>query len=236
MNAVVALAVITLAATSCGDDDDPAVDIVINAPTELTLGAGFEQTVSVDATGSNLASATIDISQNGTSVITDNISLSGDAADLDFSFTINQTGDFDVVITATDAAGTTSTANLTLTITCLPSPQFVDGSMVSVVVEAPNFTDGTIGLVGDITGWADGEDITLTRLGTSFCFAAMADPADLATGGFKFRLDGTWDKVEKAGDCSELDNRTSTSAAGDVLSLTIAEWRNSDQFGGTCPN
>ena len=237
MNAVVALAVITLAATSCGDDDgETPVAVTIDVPATITLGAGFQQAIPIDITGSGLASANIDISQGGTSVLNENANLSGNEANLDFNLTINQTGSYDVTITVTDASGGEQTAMIDLTIACMPTADHVDASMVSVVAEVPSFTTGTVGLVGEITGWADGADIAMTKIGESDCYCATVDPTGLASGGFKFRLDGVWERVEKDASCGEIDNRESSPAASDTLSLTIAEWRNSDTFGGSCPD
>lgn len=229
---------LVLGVTSCGDDsgEDP-IALTITAPSAVSLAAGFEQTISVDAAGSGLASASIQITQGSTTVVTDEMTLSGDEADLDFSFTINATGDYDVALTVTDGAGSSQTANLVLTIACKPSPAFVDDTKVSLVAEAPDFTTGNMGLVGDLTQWADGADIVMTKIGASDCYCALLEPADIASGGFKFRLDGTWDKVEKDSGCGEIDNRTASSAvASDTVSVAIAEWRNSDQFGGGCGN
>lgn len=228
---------LVLALNSCSEDgDETPVEITIDAPSSVTLGAGFEQTISVDATGGDLASGSIQISQDGSAVVTDEIDLSGNEAKLDFSVTLAALGDYDVTVTVVDAAGESQTANMTLTVACMPSPQFVDATKVSLVAEAPGFTTGTMGLVGDITEWADGADIAMTKIGDSDCYCALVEPADISTGGFKFRLDGTWDKVEKDNSCGEIDNRTTTSAASDTLNVAIAEWRNSDQFGGGCGN
>ena len=239
LNAVVALAVIAFATTSCGDDDgETSVAVTIDAPTEITLGAGFQQRISMSAAGSGLASASIDISQGGMSVLTDNVDLSGNEADLDFDFTINQTGTYDVTVTVTDAAGGEQTAMVNLTIACMPTADFVDANMVSVVAEAPSFTTGSMGLVGQLTDWGNSgiDDIAMTKIGESYCYCATVDPTGLASGGFKFRLDGIWERGEKTADCQEIDNRESTAAASDTLNLTIAEWRNSDTFGGGCPD
>jgi len=223
--------------SSCGDDSEEPTEITIDAPTALTLGAGFEQTISVDATGTDLSSASIEIKQGTTTVLSDEMNLSGGDANLDFSFTINDLGDYDVTLTVNDGAGSTQTANLVLTIACMPSPQFVDATKVSLVAEAPDFTTGSMGLVGDLTEWADGADIAMTKIGSSDCYCALVEPGAISSGGFKFRLDGTWDKVEKDDACGEIDNRTAASAtAADTVNVSIAEWRNSDQFGGGCGN
>lgn len=236
LSTILAMSMI-LAISSCGDDSDGPTAITIDAPTALSLGAGFQQTISLNASGSDLSSASIEIKQGTTTVLSDEMNISGSEANLDFNVTMNDLGDYDVVVTVNDGSGTTQTAQMVLTIACMPSPQFVDATKVSLVAEAPDFTTGAMGLVGDLTQWADGADIAMTKIGSSDCYCALVEASDISNGGFKFRLDGTWDKVEKNDDCGERDNRTAASAAAsDTVSVVIAEWRNSDQFGGGCGN
>ncbi|GHE67337.1 hypothetical protein [Roseivirga thermotolerans] len=238
IRAIMALAVTSLTLTSCGDDEDDAVAIAISAPAEITLGAGFQQTLAIDATGSGLASATVTISKEGTNVLTDELTLSGDEADLDFSFTINETGDYTAVVTVTDGSGATQSANIALTIACMPTPDHVVASKISFVAEVPSFTTGSVGVVGQFTDWGNNPDVSLTKVGESDCYCGTVETT-IADGGFKLRLDGTWDKVEKTSDCQEIlngENRTTTAVAGDTVAVVVAEWRNSDQFGGGCGN
>lgn len=237
ISGMIAFSMLLMISSCGGDSDEGPVSVSVDAPASITLGAGFTQTISIDASGSDLTLASIEIKQGSTTIVSDEINLSGSEAALEFSFTIDGTGEYDATVVVEDASGTTETATIALTIACMPSPQFVDAAKVSLVAEAPGFTTGTMGLVGDLTDWADGGDITLTKIGASDCYCTLVEPADISSGGFKFRLDGTWDKVEKDGSCGEIDNRTAASAvASDTVNVVIAEWRNSDQFGGGCGN
>lgn len=216
-----------------GGDTSPAPTTDLAA--ELNKAAGLDQTIDFAVSGTDLTEIEIAITQNGASVLDATDVLTGAEADISFGFKINELGDYQVAVTVTDAAGNASVSESVLTISCMPSADFVSNDLVSVVVQAPGFTTGELGLVGEITGWGE-DDVALTRIENTDCFCTTADADALASGGFKFRLDKTWDKVEKDSDCAEISDRSSTAAASDTLVAVVAEWRNSDQFGGGCGN
>jgi len=135
-----------------------------------------------------------------------------------------------LTISATDVEGNSFSAERTINVTekifgCQPDASCVDAAMTTFVVTTPEGTpeDALIELVGSFNGWPGelDENYVLTNNGPNcYCIAVMLD----ADAEFKFRRDGSWDKVEKDAAGGEVDNRIFTFSAGDVVDITIEKW------------
>ena len=86
----------------------------------------------------------------------------------------------------------------------------------------------TIYVAGDFQGWDPGAS-PLTRNGFH---ASGSFTVNQTTVQFKFTR-GSWDKGEKAADCSELSNRQATVTDGETITADVAQW--ADQCGSVSP-
>lgn len=229
--------------TAC-DNGNSDADILnsppgITLPETLSAFAGSQQTISVsfsEGAVSDLASATLTLSLGDAEIASVTESLSGDQGSVSLTFTVTEPGTYSLKVTASDSEGASSEVTTDIAVSCEPLASCVAAGAVTVIAVVPDFTTGDLGMIGSLTDWGGQNDIAFERIGTSNCFCAAVPSEDLEGAEFKFRLNSTWDTGEKTSDCEEIDNRSSTAAAGDLVTFTVAEWRNSDTFGGGCPN
>ncbi len=216
----------------------------------VTAGQPADLSVTVtDGEVSSLSSGTITLLSGDTEVATKTESLSGSSATLTLSAEetgiVSLTpGGYRLAISVTDSENTTSNDTTDVAIVCEALPACMEAGKRTVIVVAPSHTTNLsgfeqVGLVGSLTGWGGDPDIVMTQISANCFCAAVEFPENVE---YKFRLNSNWDFVEKRDDCSEEDNRTEVGSApadGEEetpILLTVGEWRNSDQFGGGCPN
>lgn len=216
----------------------------------ITAGQAADLSVTVtDGEVSSLSSGTITLLSGMNEVATKTQSLSGSSATL--TLTAAETdivnlapGGYRLAISVTDSENSTSNDTTNVAIVCEALPACMEAGKRTVIVVAPSHTTSLagfeqVGLVGSLTGWGGDPDIAMTQISAN-CFCAAVDFPESVE--YKFRLNSNWDFVEKRDDCSEENNRTeigSAPADGEdetPILLTVGEWRNSDQFGGSCPN
>ena len=217
---------------SCGSKDEVAPTIRITSPDDnitITAGDQIQLTASV-SDDEELASITITDGINPTSITTFD---SPTAHAVAYTVTVpvdSPAGTLTLTITATDLEGNTGTATRTITVnellvSCQPAASCVDATLTTFVVTTPEGTpaDALIEVVGSFNGWPGELDTyyVLTKNGDNCYCISVKFEADAE---FKFRRDGSWDKVEKMADGEEVDNRPFTYAEGDVVNITIAKW------------
>ncbi|MGB8648802.1 MAG: alpha-amylase family glycosyl hydrolase [Anaerolineae bacterium] len=114
-------------------------------------------------------------------------------------------------------------------------------------VTVPSYTDasgktvhiaGTLSrLDGGMPDWDPGA-VALTRVDSTHWTITLTGNETTQIE-YKYAL-GSWDYVEKDGACGEINNRTLTLTYGatgtQTVNETVQNWRNGNQFGGTCGN
>jgi hypothetical protein len=217
---------------SCGSKDEVPPTINITSPEDnITITAGDTIMLSAIITDDEeLASITITDGMTPTSITTFD---SPTSHTISYIITVpadSPAGTLTLTITATDGEENSASAERVINVTemlvgCQPETSCVNAEMTTIVVTTPDDTpeDATIEMVGSFNGWP-GEldsDYILTKNGPNcYCIGVMID----ADSEFKFRRDGSWDKVEKDAAGGEIDNRVFTYSAGEVVNITVEKW------------
>jgi len=217
---------------SCGSKDEVAPTINITSPDDnITITAGDTIQLTADVSDNEeLASIVITDGTNPTTISTfDSVTDHAVA----YSLTVpadSPAGTLTLTVTATDVEGNSASSTRTITVNelilgCQADASCLDAAMTTFVVTTPEGTpaDAMIEVVGAFNGWPGELDANyvLTKNGDNcYCIAVMFD----AGTEFKFRRDGSWDKVEKDAAGEEIDNRVFSGAAGDVVNITVAKW------------
>lgn len=217
---------------SCGSKDEVAPTINITSPDDnitITAGDTIQLTASV-TDDEELASITITDGTNPTNITTFD---SPTAHAVAYTLTVpgdSPAGTLTLTITATDVEGNSASSTRTITVEelvlgCQADASCINAAMTTIIVTTPEGTpaDAMIEMVGSFNGWPGELDANyvLTKNGDNcYCIAVMLD----ADSEFKFRRDGSWDKVEKDAAGGEVDNRLFTYEAGEVVNITIASW------------
>jgi hypothetical protein len=217
---------------SCGSKDEVAPTINITSPDDnITITAGDEIQLSASVSDDEeLASIIITDGTTPTSITTFD---SPTAHAVAYTVTVPEdspAGTLTLTITARDVEGNEASATRTITVEelvvgCQAAASCIDAAMTTFVVTTPEGTpaDAMIEVVGSFNDWPGELDpaYVLTKNGDNCYCIAVAFDADAQ---FKFRRDGSWDKVEKDADGEEIDNRVFTYAAGEVVNITVAKW------------
>lgn len=217
---------------SCGNKDEVPPTINITSPDDnITITAG--DTIQLTATVSDdeeLANIIITDGNTPTSITTFDSPTSHALA---YSFTVPEdspAGTLMLTITASDVEGNSFSVEKIINVTeklfgCQPDASCIDPAMTTFIVTTPEGTpeDAMIEVVGSFNGWPGelDENFVLTNNGPNcYCIAVMFEEG----AEFKFRRDGSWDKVEKNAAGGEVDNRPFTYTAGEVVNITIEKW------------
>lgn len=241
---LILLITVFLLVTACGEDLEVTV---FNSPPQLILNnnddfnAGEDVTLTASALEgevSDLASGSMSLLQGMEVLFSTTTNLSGKEATISLPVNVSEPGAYRLAASVTDTEGAVTADTIDINVSCAPLSSCVEAGSVTFVVVVPDFTpdDASIGIVGSLTNWGGDPDITLTNISGTNCYCAAVPVEDLDGAEYKLRLNSTWDMVEKNADCSEASNRIPTGAAGETVTITVAEWRNSNTFNGSCPN
>lgn len=209
--------------TSCASDEDfHTATVSITAPTgDITVEPGasinFAGTIS-DTDGLSSLEITSDVG------ISASESISGTEHTFSYSASAPATdGDYSISMEIVNSAGNLTTARRGITVATADPCESTD--MTIVVVTVPDNTpgDAMIEMVGGFNGWPgelDANYVMNRRNDGTYCLPVTIDNGVE----FKFRRDGSWDKVEKDANGDEIGNRAFTADPGNEVSYTVEKW------------
>jgi hypothetical protein len=208
---------------SCTSDEDfhtatinitaPTGDITVEPGAPITLAGTIEDT---DGLSSLDITSTVGISASESiSGTTHTFSYNAAAPGAD--------GDYSISIKVTNSAGNITTAKRNVKVATADPCASDDMTIVVVTVPANTPADAKIEMVGGFNGWPgelDANYVMTRRNDGTYCLPVLID----AGAEFKFRRDGSWDKVEKDAAGGEIGNRSFKVDIGNEVSYTVEKW------------